>query len=98
VAFNFPCGHDVENVTLPLGVHMCLSVDEAGSHLALSTSFLIVPLKLSGFKIVSITFINFAAVTLDFAFNREQYQASYRLSSAFGVFYIDVSIKIRKPA
>jgi muramoyltetrapeptide carboxypeptidase len=34
VAFNFPCGHDTENVTLPLGVQMRLEVGHDGSRLA----------------------------------------------------------------
>jgi muramoyltetrapeptide carboxypeptidase len=33
VAFNFPCGHDVENVTLMLGVAHRLKVTEEGSRL-----------------------------------------------------------------
>ncbi len=33
IAFNFPCGHDKENVTLPLGVPCVLRVAEEGSSL-----------------------------------------------------------------
>ena len=33
VAFNFPCGHDTENVSLPLGVQMRLEVAAEGSRL-----------------------------------------------------------------
>ncbi len=33
VAFNFPCGHSQENVTLPLGMPMRLEVGESGSRL-----------------------------------------------------------------
>ena len=37
VAFNFPCGHDVENVTLPMGIPARLTIKENGSQLSIDS-------------------------------------------------------------
>lgn len=40
VAFNFPCGHDTENVTLPLGMPVQLIVADSGSRLDIYSGLL----------------------------------------------------------